>query len=227
MCRLICGSDRLSRSASYHEVTNARVKAMRINRPSMIAALVLLAAVSVTPLRAQYDPIFDFIPLGGRSLLAQVFEKQAPAAEVKALLTGKRTREQWLAYLKGRTASLPGLQDLDDRQLLTLADYLSFNMPLPAAKVPADPAKADWQKVLPHDGRDLALEYCQSCHIITVVVTQDRPADHWLGTMHKPSHIEIELTEKQREALANYLVINAGIPIDDIPEELRAGGASY
>ena len=26
---------------------------------------------------------------------------------------------------------------------------------------------------------------------------------------------------------ASYLVLNAGIPIDDVPEDLRAGGASY
>lgn len=200
---------------------------MRFTR---LFALVLIALLGVgvsAPLKAQYDPIFDFIPLGGRSLLIEIFEGKPPAEEVQAVLAGKHTREEWLDYLKGHAAKLPGLQDLDDRQLLTLADYLSFNMPLPAAKVPADPAKADWRKVLPRDGRDLALNYCQSCHIITVVVTQDRPAEHWLGTMHKPSHIEIELTEKERKALASYLVINAGIPIDDIPEELRAGGASY
>lgn len=200
---------------------------MRINHLSALAAIGLLAAAFVTPLKAQYDPIFDFIPLGGRSLLTEIFKGKTPAEEVQAVLTGHRTREEWLNYLKGRTAKLPGLKDLDDHQLLTLADYLSFNMPLPAAKVPKDPANADWGKILPHDGRDLALEFCQSCHIITVVITQDRPAEHWLGTMHKPSHIEIKLTEKQREALANYLILNGGISIEDVPEDLRAGGASY
>ena len=67
----------------------------------------------------------------------------------------------------------------------------------------------------------------KSCHIITVVVTQDRTREHWLGTLHKPSHIEIKLTEAQREALVSYLVINAAIPIDEVPEDLRAGGATY
>jgi mono/diheme cytochrome c family protein len=111
--------------------------------------------------------------------------------------------------------------------LLTLADYLSFNMPLPADKIPADIAKASWDKLLPRDGRDLVLTYCQSCHIITVPITQDRTKEAWLGTMNKPSHVEIETTQAEREALASYLVINAGIPIDLVPEELRAGGASY
>jgi hypothetical protein len=60
-----------------------------------------------------------------------------------------------------------------------------------------------------------------------VVVTQERPQAHWLGTMNKPSHVEIELNARQREELANYLVLNGGIPIELVPEDLRAGGASY
>jgi hypothetical protein len=184
--------------------------------------------VVIGPLRAiEYDPIFDFIPLGGRSLLSEVLESKPPAAEARGLLTGKRSRDEWVAYLKDRAKTIPALKDLDEHELLTLADYMSFNMPLAAAKVPADPAKADWQKILPLDGRDLALEYCQSCHIITVTITQDRSKEHWLGSLNKPSHIEIKLSKQEREALASYLVLNAGIPIDQVPEDLRAGGASY
>lgn len=100
-------------------------------------------------------------------------------------------------------------------------------MPLPAAKVPANLGQASWEKLLPPDGRDFALQYCQGCHIITVVVTQDRSKDAWLGTLGKPSHVQIKLAREQREALASYLVLNAAIPIDDVPEELRAGGATY
>ncbi|MCC6946182.1 MAG: hypothetical protein IT539_00310 [Bradyrhizobiaceae bacterium] len=201
---------------------------MHAKRLSALAAVAILATAIVAPLRAQeYDPIFDFIPLGGRSLLSQVLEGKPPAAEARALLSGKRSRDEWVQYLKDRAKTVATLKDLDEQELLTLADYLSFNMPLAAGKIPADLAKADWRKVLPHDGRDLALEYCQSCHIITVTVTQDRTKEHWLGTMNKPSHIEIKLSKQEREALASYLVINAGIPIDQVPEDLRAGGASY
>lgn len=201
---------------------------MCLNRLSALAAVAILAAAIVAPLRAaEYDPIFDFIPLGGRSLLSQVLESKVPAAEARALLTGKRTREEWVEYLKGRTKTIAALKDLEDQELLTLADYMSFNMPLPAEKIPADLANADWRKILPPDGRDLALEFCQSCHIITVTVTQDRTKEHWLGTMNKPSHVEIKLTPREREALASYLVLNAGIPIDQVPVDLRAGGASY
>jgi hypothetical protein len=143
------------------------------------------------------------------------------------VLTGQRNREEWLDYLKAHADDLKGISALDEHQLLTLADYLSFTMPLPASKVPADPAAAAWETILPRDGRDLALTYCQSCHIITVVITQDRTREAWLGTMNKPSHTEIDTTAGEREALASYLVLNASIPIDLVPEELRAGGASY
>jgi hypothetical protein len=198
---------------------------MRSNRPTARAAVVALGALLISGLWAQeYDPIFNFIPSGGRSLLAEVLDSKPPVADVRALLTSKRTREEWVADLKARTNTIPALKALDERELLTLADYLSLNTPLPSA--PADMGKANWKHLLPR-GRDLALEYCQSCHIITVTVTQDRSREHWLGTMSKPSHVEIKLSRKQREALASYLVLNAGIPIDQVPEDLRAGGASY
>ena len=191
------------------------------------AVLPLLAALFLAPLPAQAADVFDFIPLGGRTLLANTFASRPPANEVKALLSAKHTREEWLSYLQGHSKAIAGLQRLNEKELLTLADYLSHNMPLPPAKIPADPAKANWDKLLPHDGRDFALEHCQSCHIITVVITQKRAKDAWLGSMNKPSHIEIKLTAAQRDALATYLVLNAAISIEQVPEELRAGGATY
>jgi hypothetical protein len=201
---------------------------MRKDRFSALASLAVLGGLLVSPLVAQhYDPIFDFIPSGGRTLLSQVLDSIPPTAEVRALLTSKRTSEEWLVELKSRAKAIPALQALDERELQTLADYLNFNMPLPGAQVPSDPTKVDLKKLLPRDGRDIALEYCQSCHIITVTVTQDRTKEHWLGTMNKPSHVEIKLTPQEREALARYLVMNAGIPIDQVPEDLRAGGATY
>jgi hypothetical protein len=191
------------------------------------AVLPLLAALLLAPLPAQAADVFDFIPLGGRTLLANTFASRPPANEVKALLSAKHTREEWQIYLRDHSKAITGLQRLNEKELFTLADYLSFNMPLPPAKIPADPAKANWEKLLPPDGRDFALEHCQSCHIITVVITQKRSKDAWLGSMNKPSHIQIKLTSAQRDALASYLILNAAIPIDLVPEELRAGGATY
>ncbi|HUB15359.1 MAG TPA: hypothetical protein VMB34_25640 [Acetobacteraceae bacterium] len=175
---------------------------------------------------AQTGDVFAFIPSGGRTLLSNVLATNPSADVTKAMLTGKHTPEEWLAELQRDAGTVPALKSLDETQLKTLASYLSYHMPLPPDQG-ADTAKADWSKQLPVDGRDMALTHCQSCHIITVVVTQDRARNAWLGTMHKPSHIGIKLTEQQREELADYLVLNAGIPIDQIPEDLRAGGATY
>lgn len=173
------------------------------------------------------EDVFAFMPPGGRLLLARVLQPRTPAEEARALVTAKRTREEWVAYLRGRTAQLPAVQKLSDKELQTLADYMAHNLPLAPAKVPANPAQAKWEQVLPMDGKDMSLEYCQGCHIITVVVTQDRTKQAWLGSLNKPSHIGIKLNAAQRDALVNYLVLNAAIPIDQVPEELRAGGASY
>jgi hypothetical protein len=192
-----------------------------------LVVLSLPAALLLTHLRAQAADVFDFIPLGGRTLLAKTLAGRAPADEVKALLSAKHTRDEWRSYLQDHSNAITGLKRLSDKELITLADYLSYNMPLPMAKIPANPAQANWDKLLPLDGRDMALDYCQSCHIITVVITQKRSKDAWLGSMNKPSHIQIKLTREQRDALASYLVLNAAIPIDEVPEELRAGGATY
>ena len=191
-------------------------------RAALLAGAMLFALIA-----AQAADVFDFIPLGGRTLLARVLAGRPAADEVRAIVGGKHTRDEWLADLHSRSKQLPGLQRLTDKELLTLADYMSFNLPLPAAKIPANPAQANWDKLLPLDGRDIVLDYCQSCHIITVVVTQDRAKAAWLGSMNKPSHVGIKLSPAQREALASYLVINAAIPIDQVPEDLRAGGATY
>jgi mono/diheme cytochrome c family protein len=197
-----------------------------MNAIRVCIGLAIFGVLIVAPARGEED-VFAFIPSGGKTLLIQLIHSKTPAPEIKALLTGKRTRAEWQSYLQSRQAAIPALKGLSEKQRSTLADYLSFSMPLPAGSIPADPAKADWDKLLPRDGRDLVLEYCQVCHIITVVVTQDRSKEAWLGSMHKPSHIEVKLNEKEREALASYLVLNAGIPIELVPEELRAGGASY
>jgi mono/diheme cytochrome c family protein len=196
-------------------------------RSFLCGALIASSAFLVDPLLAETKDVFAFIPAGGRTLLEQVVTSHPPADELQAILTGKHTRQEWLADLKSKTKSVPALQKFSDQELTTLADYLSFNMPLASGQSAADLARADLTKALPPDGRDFALEKCQGCHIITVVITQVRPVPAWLGTMNKPSHTRIKLSKEQREALASYLVLNGGIPIEQVPEELRAGGATY
>lgn len=195
-------------------------------RAYVVACIFLLSLFLAAPIYAQSEDVFDFIPLGGKTLLTQIVTG-APTTEVRDILSGKNDYEGWRSYLKKRADVFPELEKLYDTEQLTLANYLAFNMPLDVKNIPANPAKANWKKLLPPDGRDMVMDNCQFCHIITVVVTQDKAKVTWLGTMNSPSHIEIKLNERQREALASYLVLNAAIPIDLVPEELRAGGATY
>lgn len=182
-------------------------------------AVALVALLAFGPLPTAHaqeeEDVFAFMPDGGRTLLQNMIDGGL-SPETQTEITGQALdAEGWVAYLEGKRADNPTISELDDYQTQTLASYLSYNMPQQESSE------------LPWDGRDMALERCQSCHIITVVVTQDRVREAWLGTMHKPSHIDVPLTEPEREALADYLVLNAGIPIEDIPPALRAGGASY
>jgi hypothetical protein len=182
-------------------------------------ACVLVSLFAFAPPQAllaqEGEDVFAFIPDGGRTLLQGLIDNGL-SPDIQAEITGQsRDAGGWAAFLAEKSADNPLIAELDEYEAQTLASYLSYNMPLEAGAE------------LPWDGRDMALARCQSCHIITVVVTQDREREHWLGTMHTPSHIEVPLTEPEREALADYLVLNAGIPIDEIPPALRAGGASY
>ena len=198
---------------------------MRLMSLAACALAGVFSACLVQPLAAQTAEQLTFIPAGGRTLLSNIVDSKPSADELKALLTGKHSREEWSAYLKSRSQALPAVQRLNDKEQATLADYLSYHMPLP--QVPANMARTDWTRTLPKDGRNLSLDNCQGCHIITVVVTQDRTKTAWLGTMSTPAHAVIKMTPAERDEVATYLVLNAGIPIEKVPEELRASGATY
>ena len=198
---------------------------MRLMSLAACALAATFSVLLVEPLAAQTAEQLTFIPAGGRTLLTNIVASKPSADELKALLTGKHSREEWSAYLKTRSQALPAVQRLNDKEQATLADYLSYHMPLP--QVPANLARTDWTRTLPKDGRDLSLDNCQGCHIITVVVTQDRTKTAWLGTMSTPAHAVIKMTPAERDEVATYLVLNAGIPIEQVPEELRASGATY
>ena len=198
---------------------------MRLMFLAACALAVTFSGLFAEPLAAQTAEQLTFIPAGGRTLLSNIVASKPSADEMKALLTGKHSFEEWSAYLKSRGQALPAVQRLNDKEQATLADYLSYHMPLP--QVPANLARTDWTRTLPKDGRDLSLDNCQGCHIITVVVTQERSKTNWLGTMSTPAHAVIKMTPAERDEVATYLVLNAGIPIEQVPEELRASGATY
>src|SRR5450756_2918750 len=98
----------------------------------------MFSAYLVQPLAAQTAEQLAFIPAGGRTLLTNIATSKPPADELKPLLTGKRSRDEWSSYLTAHSQAVPALQSQSDKQRLTLADYLSFHMPLPANQVPAN-----------------------------------------------------------------------------------------
>lgn len=171
--------------------------------PWLAAAAVALAGLAA----AQEDDVFAFIPDGGRTILDRLVAEGMPEDLAQAVASEPAPAEAWKTRLNEA--------GLDPWDAATLAAYLE-------AYAPLNPTGD-----LPQDGRDMALANCQFCHIITVTVTQDRTREAWLGTLNSPSHVEIKLNPTERELLADYLVLNAGIPLDQIPPELRAGGASY
>ncbi len=183
-------------------------------RPFAWTAAMLVAMGTIYAAAAQ-DDLFAFIPDGGRTLLERLRGEGIPEALDRQIGADQGDAATWRERLSGAKEGAPAIAALDDWQTDTLAHYLAANAPLATG--------AD----LPRDGRDMALQLCQSCHIITVVITQERTREAWLRTLNSPSHVEIATTPAEREALADYLVINAGIPIDQVPPELRAGGASY
>jgi hypothetical protein len=188
--------------------------AFRPIRMGVVLASVLTLGLSF-PVNSQEEDLFSFIPEGGRSLLQGLIDGGLSQDVQSQITSQSQDADGWLGFLEGIRGDNAPIADLDDFQLRTLASYLAYNMPLEGAAE------------LPQDGRDIALKNCQSCHIITVVITQDREREAWLGTLHKPSHIVVPISEEEREELSDYLVLNAGIPIDLVPPSLRAGGATY
>lgn len=177
-------------------------------KPPVLPVLLLLAG---TALAQQSDDIFDFIPSGGRSLVERAI--LAGDAAVVDRLASASSAQEWAELLAN--PDIPTGVAMDEWERQTMADYLGY-----AGAISDTTA-------LPADGRDMMLARCQSCHIITVTVTQARSREAWLATLGRTSHVEIPLTEAERGQLADYLTVNAGLPIDVIPPELRAGGASY
>ena len=176
--------------------------------PRYLLAPLLIAGTAVAQ---QGEDIFSFIPLGGRSVLERSLESGDP--DLIESLSKARSSPEWIEVLSSE-GNL-GTVQLDEWERQTLADYLAY-----AGAIP-DTVQ------LPADGRDMMMTRCQSCHIITVTVTQARSREAWLAMLGRTSHVEIPLSEAEREQLADYLAVNAGLPIDVIPPELRAGGASY
>lgn len=166
------------------------------------------------PVSAQLD--FNFMPKGGKALLIQVLGDKPAATAVREFTRARRSDEEWLKELEPKRAAL------SEKELRTLAAYLSVNMPVSEEALKEAEGKGNWQTALPPDGRELAWEYCQGCHsFFSGYLMQVRSEKFWLGTFSSPFHRDIRMNAKERETFARYSAINMPMKMEDVPEDLR------
>ena len=182
---------------------------------SRSARAALLVAMLLTSLAAAQDERFAFMPEGGIQLLQGVLDTCGDCGTLAELSAGERSAEQWRTYLDERDA----LGELDEQQLQTLTRYLASAFP---AEAPIEEASA-----LPPDGRTIVIFQCQVCHSIAIPMLEDRDVGYWLGHRTRPPHDAFDLTDAEWARIADYLALNAPIPEETIPEELRQGAGGY
>ncbi len=159
---------------------------------------------------------FGFMPRGGKSILLDLLATTPTARELVKDSPAGRSEEDWRQHVAGVAAGL------SDKELRTLAAYLSVSAPFGAAVSEKASQPDEVAPLLPMDGRELAWEYCQSCHsLFSGYLTQERDARAWFNTFESPFHREVRMTQKQREEFARYSAINMPMKFEDVPEELR------
>ncbi len=171
---------------------------MTHSRRGALAWSALAAALIVaSPSRAED---FDFMPKGGRALLAGLLKEGMPPGELEA----KRSESEWRKFADARG------KQLSERERATLAAYLAVNFPA------AEPKK------LPRDGRDIAWWDCQSCHsLFSGYLTQSRDAQAWRNIFLSPFHRQMKTTTQEREEFARYSELNMPLKVEDVPPDLR------
>lgn len=179
---------------------------MLYGRPLAVAAIAL---ASVDAFAAGEDA--SFMPPGGRTLVQRIVRADADVETRTKWFAQHRDEAQW------RTLVATG-HGLAPQEVDTLAAYLSVNTPVGQDAVQS----SDLASALPPDGRDLAWEYCQSCHsLFTSYLTQSRDAQAWRNMFLSPFHRQMRMTAQEREEFARYSAINMPMKVDAIPPELR------
>ena len=79
---------------------------MSIIRVCLCVAAALPALIGPMFAQDQVDDVFAFIPTGGKTLLTEVADG-APAEEMHAIVTGKRSRESWASRTSSPISTTP------------------------------------------------------------------------------------------------------------------------
>jgi hypothetical protein len=83
--------------------------------------------------------------------------------------------------------------------------------------------------VPPGDGRDLIMENCMACHSIAPLVTSQKTAGEWQGTMINHRGNMGGVSDADYKKMTDYLSKNYGPDhkIPDLPPELLSGWTNY
>lgn len=147
---------------------------------------------------------YGFMPKGGRTLLLETLGPSPDQAELRAIVSARRSEAEWRDFVAARAKAL------GEREAATLAAYLAVNTPLPAGAA------------LPQDGRELAWNQCQFCHsLFTSHLTQDKGLQAWRNMFESPFHRELKMSPQEREEFSRYSAINMPMKFEDVPPELR------
>jgi len=177
---------------------------------SACCGMFLLVSTAV----AQQD--FGFMPRGGKAILLELLATGLAGRELITASPAGMSEKDW----KQTVAALA--TGLGDKEVRTLAAYLSVSAPFSAAVSEKAAQPDEVAPLLPMDGRELAWEYCQSCHsLFSGYLTQERETRAWLNMFESPFHRGIQMTQKQRDEFARYSAINMPMKFEDVPEELR------
>jgi mono/diheme cytochrome c family protein len=213
------------------------MKTRRAKTLTVLAIVVLTSGLVLAGLALAADDTFKFMPKGGRELLLEVKAKCANCDDLVTLVTTKRSADDWQKYFAGKQSTVTGLSDAEKRkgalasftekQIKTLASYLSINLPMAKDKLPQDPARAQWETVLPADGRKLTLDKCMGCHSLATTVLISGDLNGWGVIMRKSDHVNLGMNEQQLQTLLHYLTINMPVPESEIPDEFKKGTGGY
>ncbi len=213
------------------------MKRRRMRRWAVLALVVAGGALALAGLARAAEDKLAFMPKGGVQLLLEVKAKCANCDDLATLVTTKRSEDDWLKYFTGRQSTATGLPDAEkkkgalatfsDQQIKTLVAYLAINLPMAKDALPRDPARAQWESVLPADGRKLTLDKCMGCHSLATTILISGDLNAWGVIMRKSDHQNLRMSAQQLQELMHYLAINMPVPDSEIPDEFRKGGIGY
>lgn len=209
----------------------------RMNRWTVPVLAAAGTALVFAGLALAADDALKFMPKGGRELLVEVKAKCANCDDLVTLVTTKRSADDWQKYFTGKQSTVTGLSDAEKRkgalatftekQIRTLTAYLSINLPLARDQLPRDPARAQWEAVLPVDGRKLTLDRCMGCHSLATTILISGDLNGWGVIMRKSDHVNLGMNAQQLQEILHYLAINMPVPESEIPDEFKKGTGGY